>query len=234
MRLPRPPIRVPAPLHRHAAKTQVDTRQLARTGAQHVRARRCVIGDRVGDANIPVGDAAADNFKCRQRVLDGTEHIHVAWIAYHDIATDDECDFGFDFRLGKDFSRNGFAVAVAHVIKQHAEVRLIDPELLLHRHGGQADLATNEAPTIRQMLVRVDPLNRIRVGDAQLLVCLAQRRDVFACLCRVTQRGRRLLNSHGFHGPLSCQCLIEDLLERGTRVLGAKQRFADEEMLHAC
>lgn len=41
----------------------------------------------------------------------------MVWIVYYDIVIDDECDFGFDFWLGKDFSWNGFVVVVVYVIK---------------------------------------------------------------------------------------------------------------------
>jgi hypothetical protein len=69
-------------------------------------------------------------------------------------------DLAFDLGLDQPAAVDGLAVAVFHVGEQHAEVGLIDAQLLLHRQGRQADLAPAQAPTGRQGGQGVDLLQR--------------------------------------------------------------------------
>ena len=67
--------RFAGPLHHHAALAQIEAVELFRRGAQHIEARRGIVGDRVEEADFPVGDARIDDLDRRQREIDGAQHV---------------------------------------------------------------------------------------------------------------------------------------------------------------
>jgi hypothetical protein len=80
-----------------------------------------------------------------------------------EIAPQDEGDFAFDLGLDQPGAVDGLAIAVFHVGEQHAEIGLIDAQLLLYRQGCQADLAPAQAPTGSQGGLGVDLLHGVGV-----------------------------------------------------------------------
>jgi hypothetical protein len=93
-------------------------------------------------------------------------------------------NFRLDLRLQHRANRYGFVVAVAHVGKQGAEVRLVDPKLNLDLGVGQADLSPHHPPTCDHC-----------VGDVQALNGVGRLTRVFTD--PLTQRGNRLTRALG-------------------------------------
>jgi hypothetical protein len=77
----------------------------------------------------------------------GAQQFAQGRIGVREIAPQDEGDFAFDLGLDQPGAVDGLAIAVFHVGEQHAEIGLIDAQLLLYRQGCQADLAPAQAPT---------------------------------------------------------------------------------------
>src|ERR1700722_12182965 len=120
--------------------------------AQDIQRAGGVVGDGVGDRDVPAGDAGIDDLQRGDRIVDGRcrggpvsradrrvradagrETVHVG--------RQDERDLRLG--LGRD-QQTAVCLPAAghqHVVKQHTEVGLIDTELILHHRRGQADLA---------------------------------------------------------------------------------------------
>jgi hypothetical protein len=82
-------------------------------------------------------------------------------------------------------------IAVAHVGKQGAEVRLVDAQLLLHFGMGQAHLAAHHPPAMGHVVLDVHPLDGVGgvgVVDAE---DIAQRFDRLAGPFGVAQLRQR-------------------------------------------
>ena len=89
-------------------------------------------------------------------------------------------DLGLHLRLQHAAKRHVGVVAVAHVGKQGAEIRLVDPQLLLHFGMGQAHLAAHHPPAMGHVVLNVqalDGVGGVGVVDAE---DIAQRGDRLA------------------------------------------------------
>jgi hypothetical protein len=62
---------------------------------------------------------------------------------------------------------DGFGVAEAHVVEEHAEIRLIDAELRLHGACRQADLASDHAAAAGQPAFGIHSLDGIGIRGIQ-------------------------------------------------------------------
>ena len=91
--------RLAAALHHHAAQAQIEPVELARLGAEHIQAGRCVVGDGVEQLDVPVLDAAADDLDRGQRISDRADEIADRHAGMHQIAMQHERDLGLDLRL---------------------------------------------------------------------------------------------------------------------------------------
>src|SRR5690606_24565131 len=93
---------------------------------------------------------------------------------------------GLDARLQQPVHRHGLAFGAVHVGEERAEVGLVDPELLLHGRGGQADLAPDHAGARGDPRLRDQILYAVRDGDvvgteevAHRTAWCARRRGLF-------------------------------------------------------
>ena len=94
-------------------------------------------------------------------------------------------------------------ISDGHVGEQDAEIRLIDAELRLNRLGRQANLATGDAATRCNPMIRVERLNRVGAVDIGRLQTIAQRCDgPRAVGLPQTQRQCRMIGCHD--RPPSC------------------------------
>ena len=96
-------------------------------------------------------------------------------------------DFSLNFGLQHPGERHIGVIAVAHVGKQSAEVRLVNPQLLLHFRMGEPHLAPHHPATVRDVVLYVNPLDgvgRLRVIDAENI---AQRFNSLSRCFRFTQ-----------------------------------------------
>ena len=62
-------------LHHHAAQAQIEAVELLRARAEHIEAGGGVVGDRVEDADLPVGDARIDDLDRRQGEFDRAQNV---------------------------------------------------------------------------------------------------------------------------------------------------------------
>ena len=108
------------------------------------------------------------------------------------IAFQHQGDFGLHFRLQHPGERHIGVIAVAHVGKKGAEVRLVNAQLLLHFRMGQPHLASRHPAAVRHVVLHVHPLDgvgRFRVVNAERI---AQRFNRLAAAFRLTQTLRQL------------------------------------------
>ena len=124
--------------------------------AEHVEAGGGVVGDRVEDADLPVGNARIDDLDRRQRKFDRAQDVGDGQALVVEVAPDDEGDLGLDLGLDQLVAGDVPAVWNGHVVEQHAVVGLIDAELPLHGERGEADLPADQpAPAPSQRLVLI-------------------------------------------------------------------------------
>ena len=137
-----------------STSTGLDLVQGRGAGAEDVRAGRGVVGDGVAEADVPVLDAAAADLERGDGVVDRPRAPAPRRAAPSARSSPEhEGDLGLDPRLQHD-DRDRVAVGVGHVVEEHAEVGLVDPELLLHRRRGQADLAADHSGPVGAARVR--------------------------------------------------------------------------------
>ena len=113
-------------LHDHPAQSQIEILQRASRPAQHVQTGGSIIGDRVVNIDLPVGDSTAGNFQRRHDVIDRPRHIGQTGLLHRQRFPQDQRDFTFNLRLHETFERNLFAVLIFGIGPEHSEVGLID------------------------------------------------------------------------------------------------------------
>ena len=133
-----------------------------RSAAEHVDARRGVVGDRVGEGDVPVGDAAVDDLQRGDGVLDGAADLGGVQRAVGEVRAEDEGDLRLCLGLEQPGERDDRALVVGHVVEEHAEVGLVDAELPLDRLRGRADLAADDAGAAARPAPRSGPAGRGR------------------------------------------------------------------------
>ena len=136
---------VAAHLHHHAAQAQLEAVELLRARAEHVEAGGGVVGDRVENADLPVGDARIDDLDRRQGEFDRAQNVGDGQALVVEVAPDDEGDLGLDLGLDQLVGGHVPPVRNRHVVEQHAVVGLADAELALHGERGEADLAPDQS-----------------------------------------------------------------------------------------
>ena len=149
-------------------------------------------GDRIDKANRPVADTAADHFQRRQHPVDGGVQFIKSGIGMRQILFQHQGDFGFHLRLQHPGERHIGVIAVAHVGKQGAEVRLVNAQLLLHFRMGQSHLASHHPAAVRHVVLHVHPLDsigRFGIVDAEER---SQRFNRLAATFRLTQPLRQV------------------------------------------
>lgn len=145
----------------HGQAAQVQAVELAGGATKHEQAGRRVVGDRVDDLDVPIADAAADDFQRRNGVGGRTQEIRYRGLLLIDVAVQDERDLRLDPRLHDPACRDRQPIAHRHVGEQHPEVRLMHTKLPLHLRRGQPDLAANQPAASGQRALGVEVLHRI-------------------------------------------------------------------------
>ena len=140
-----------------------------RTGPpKYEESRGGVVGDGVDDADVPIGDPAADDLERGHRIRDGAQHVGDGRRFDVDVAIEQERHLGLDLRLQHAPGGDGLVLGDHHVGEQDAEVGPIDAELLLHGAGGQPDLASDQATSLRLPVGRVLLLDGVGGVDVEL------------------------------------------------------------------
>ena len=182
--------RLAAPLHRHPAQAQIQRIELARLCPEHEQSRRCVVGDGIEELDIPRRDAAAHDLDRRQCVSHRRDHICEGGVGVREIAFEHERDFRFDLGLQHLSQLHFLAVVQRHVGEEHAEIRRLDPKLLLYRLGSETDLAAHEPSPLVVIVVGFGLLHRVSGRHATVPKLVADRRNRDA-------RFRRLAKARG-------------------------------------
>src|SRR3989344_9163562 len=165
--------------HPHAGLAQVEPIETSSRATEYEAAAGRVVSHGIDEADVPALDATAGDFQGRHDPADGRHHVGECGVGAGQVAFEDQRDFSLDLRLQYAAARHGGVVAVAHVGKQGAEVRLVHAQLGLDLGVGQADLAPDHAAPVGHAVVDVEALDGIRGG----VVCtdpLTQRPDGFA------------------------------------------------------
>ena len=136
----------------------------------------------------------------------GNEFAEGRRAAEGEIARDDEGDLRFHLGLHQASDRQRRAVEKLHVVEQHAEIRLVDAELALHRSRSETDLLAGDARP------RGEPRCSIDGGDGIGLVhrgnrkMRRDRRTLPATAARLAQRPRSgVENLVGCHYSVSSE-----------------------------
>jgi hypothetical protein len=140
--------------------------------------------------DVPVCNAAADDFDGRQRIGGGAQNVCNRVLAVRQMTFEHERNLRLHLGLLRARERNLLAVGHGHVVEKHAEVGLVHAQLRLHRLRGQTDLAAYQPPTRREPVLRVDALHRVRSVEcvaAQLCDCATHRRARRALRLRFAQ-----------------------------------------------
>ena len=98
-----------------------------------------VVGDGVGEADVPAGDPAVDDLDRRRARGRWPGSRRPRWRGAVEVVAEDEGDLGLDARLQEPL-RKRLPVGEGHVGEQRAEVGLVDAQLGLHGRRGQAGL----------------------------------------------------------------------------------------------
>lgn len=88
---------------------------------------RRVVGDRIGDADTPVGDAAVDDFQCRQHEVHCSHGLGDCHTRTGEVALHDQGDLRLDTRLQEGGHCDGIGLRVEHLVVQDTEIRLTHP-----------------------------------------------------------------------------------------------------------
>ena len=117
-----------------STSTGLDLVEGAALGAEDVEAAGGVVGDGVAERDVPVGDRGCRRSRARRRrsrPRRGTCASVERPVG--EVRGEDEGDLGLGLRLQQPAHRDDVVLGVAHVVEEHAEVGLVDAELLLHR-----------------------------------------------------------------------------------------------------
>ena len=133
-------------------------------------------------------------------MVDGAQQFAQGRVGMGKVAPQHKGDLAFDLGLDQPAAVDGLAVAVFHVGEQHAEVGLIDAQLLLHRQGRQADLAPAQAPTGRQGGQGVDLLHGVGILQGLDVKTLGNAWARAATRARQGQRSSGSLKVFVVHG----------------------------------
>ncbi len=160
------------------------------------RPAEAFIRHRVDDLDLPVRHPGIDNLDRGDDEVDRPDHIGNRRLFRGQVPAHDEGDLGLD--LGRDQAalRYLFAIGERHIGEQHAEVGLVDPQLLLHHLRGQPDLAPDQAPPGGQRPLGVDLLHPIGHRHIVLGQQVTHRRDRDPALGGLEQTV-----GHGANGP---------------------------------
>ena len=135
------------------------------------------VGDGVDDADIPIGDPAADDLERGHSIRDGAQHVGDGRRFDVDVAIEQERHLRLDLRLQHATGGDGLVLGDHHVGEQDREVGPIDAELLLHGAGGQPDLASDQATSLRLPVGRVLLLYSVGRVDVELGQLRSDGRD---------------------------------------------------------
>ena len=131
-------------LDHHPAELEVDFARPARGRSQGDDAARCVVRDRIDDADLPVLDAGVDNLEARKHPVRRGQDIGDRDALADQIAPEEKSNLAFRSRLNQPGHRYGLARIVEHAGKQQSEVRLVDVEEVLHGLRRRADLLADD------------------------------------------------------------------------------------------
>ncbi|MGW4159672.1 hypothetical protein [Streptomyces sp. NPDC004788] len=93
-----------------------------------------VVGDRVGDADAPVGDAAVDQLQGGDDLFGGVQHVGGGAAGAREVGAEDEADLDLDAGRAVGGGVDGRGGVEAHVVEEMAVVGLVDAHHPLH-HG---------------------------------------------------------------------------------------------------
>ena len=149
----------------HAATDRVEVGQADGPRPEHEEPGRTVVGHRVEERDLPVGDPRIDDLDRRHCEVDRSEHLGGGRVGVGQIIAEHEGDLGLDLGLDQPADGDLGAVFDRHVGEQHAVVRLVDAQLALDGERREADLAADEAPSALDPMGGVDVLDRVGLLD---------------------------------------------------------------------
>jgi hypothetical protein len=151
--------------HTHPHACQVRAAQLEEAGAEHEETAGRVVRDGVDDADVPAGDPAVDDLQRGHHLTDGCAHRGGTQVVPVQVIGEHHRHLGLDPRLQQPGGVDHAAVRHHHVVEEHPEVGLVDPQLGLHPRVGQADLVADDAPPALEREGRQQPLYGVAAAD---------------------------------------------------------------------
>jgi hypothetical protein len=115
-----------------------------------------------------------EDLERRHRVVDGAQGVVERAVRTRERLLEHEGELDLDPHVREAVHRDLRARREDGVVEHHAVVRLADAGRLLHGLGRQSDLAADQAPAGREVLVAPHALDRVRVLHRRLGVA---RRD---------------------------------------------------------
>jgi hypothetical protein len=162
------------------------------TRAQHPTGRRRVVGDRVAELDLPVGDPRVDQLDCGGERRRRRQHVVLGAPGAGQIVGENESDFDLDARI-EIVRRLDRAVLVdLHLVEQVAVVGFVDVHHLLHGLRRQADLVPDHFRAAVHTLADVDELDLVGVDDIDIGMPVGQRGDRHAGLLGFGELGCQL------------------------------------------
>ena len=92
-----------------------------------------------------------------------------------EVGPEHEGYLGLDLRLQQQAGRDRLVPGDAHIVEEHAGIRLIDAELRLHRRCRQSDLPADDPGAGGQPLLRYQVLDAVCGGDVVLAEQITDR-----------------------------------------------------------
>src|SRR3546814_8659743 len=85
-----------------------------------------MVGDRVGEGNFPVGDAAVDDFDGRNHVVRRSIDVRSRRVGGSDVLAENDRNLGLGLWLQNPRARKEPSILDGHISEQYAEVRLVN------------------------------------------------------------------------------------------------------------
>ena len=121
--------------HRHRHRSEIEPVKPDGAPAEYVEPATGVVGHRVDDRDVPIGDPGVDDLDRREGVRRGGDDVVERVTALVQVPLEHEGHLGLGSGLDQSARLDRDAVAVLHVREQCAEVGLVDTDLLHDRFG---------------------------------------------------------------------------------------------------
>src|SRR3546814_6155454 len=110
----------------HTARVEVEILDASGLPAENVKGGLAIVGDRVGEGNFPVGDAAVDDFDGRNHVVRRSIDVRSRRVGGSDVLAANDRNLGLGLWLQNPRARQEPSILDGHNSEQYADVRLVN------------------------------------------------------------------------------------------------------------